>query len=554
MVPFRQFVLLGCILAAAGDAGAEAPPTGVSLKLICRRDLATERFAALLRDDPFADPIVSVEVCESGAALREALQGSAAAPLGAPDLVVFDRIELAEFVSRGRLLRLNEMTARSDLFARLLPQWRAAYSEYPADSGDLYALPLNPDCRVLVINRSLWDDAAERAAFQEQHGAPLQVPTNFRELVRAAQFFHRPSKGRFGLGWAAGGDERATAALFVRVVRSMGGEPWSASAGRASEYLNSTTGRAALALCRQLAACAPPGTIAWSEADVLLALSEGRVAMAIVRRSTLCRTPHETSALTVSDLPRLGEVEAGPGSAGELGGLCIGIARRSPNAAAAWRFIRAWMEETRQQQWMDSGMVSPLAALLRNATDPARPSGLDVLLRCTGAPARDDSHPASASIMDAMQSGLREAIFGGGDGNAMLDQCAAQADELLAGEGVCDHVLVEIRLRAKRGGEAMLRERLRDWLMEQPLADGYLGFELRQSRADGRDVVVWQRWRGNAVVPTAAALAGSRSWTGMIDECLSESPVVTAWRVLDSSAGADQKFAQRVRRSPAIRE
>jgi hypothetical protein len=88
------------------------------------------------------------------------------------DLCIFDSQSMSEFASQGRVLRLDELLARSGTLSAT--DFDAAslrrYVEYPEGSGRLYALPMNQDAMGLVVRADLLEDPEERTAFRARTG------------------------------------------------------------------------------------------------------------------------------------------------------------------------------------------------------------------------------------------------------------------------------------------------------------------------------------------------------------------------------------------------
>lgn len=88
------------------------------------------------------------------------------------DLCIFDSQSMSEFALRGYVERLNDRLAESteirtaDFDALALRR----YAEYPENSANFYALPINQDCMGLVYRRDLLEDAKEKAAFRQKYG------------------------------------------------------------------------------------------------------------------------------------------------------------------------------------------------------------------------------------------------------------------------------------------------------------------------------------------------------------------------------------------------
>jgi len=108
------------------------------------------------------------------------------------DLCIFDSQNMSEFASQGHVVRLNDWLKQSRKIsaADFAPSVLKRYAEYPENSGNIYALPINQDCMGLVYRRDLFDDPKEKSAFKAKYGYELAVPETYDQLRDIAEFFH----------------------------------------------------------------------------------------------------------------------------------------------------------------------------------------------------------------------------------------------------------------------------------------------------------------------------------------------------------------------------
>ena len=123
------------------------------------------------------------------------------------DLCIFDSQNMSEFASQGHVVRLNDWLNQSHSIRAtdFDPSALKRYAEYPENSGNIYALPINQDCMGLVYRRDLFDDPKEKSAFKTKYGYELAVPETYDQLRDIAEFFTRPDQKLFGI--AAYGSE-----------------------------------------------------------------------------------------------------------------------------------------------------------------------------------------------------------------------------------------------------------------------------------------------------------------------------------------------------------
>src|SRR5438876_12190426 len=108
----------------------------------------------------------------------------------------FDSQNMSEFASQGHVVRLNDWLKQSRKIsaADFAPSVLKRYAEYPENSGNIYALPINQDCMGLVYRRDLFDDPKEKSGFKAKYGYELAVPETYDQLRDIAEFFTRPDR------------------------------------------------------------------------------------------------------------------------------------------------------------------------------------------------------------------------------------------------------------------------------------------------------------------------------------------------------------------------
>lgn len=91
----------------------------------------------------------------------------------------------------------------------------------------------------LIYRRDLFEDPAERRAFQAQHHRPLKVPETYAEMLDIAAFFTRPTLNLYGIGLYGSQDYDACTTPFNCLLWSYGGELWDPGTRRVAGVLNS---------------------------------------------------------------------------------------------------------------------------------------------------------------------------------------------------------------------------------------------------------------------------------------------------------------------------
>lgn len=235
----------------------------------------------------------------------------------------------------------------------------------------LLQVPRNIDVRLLHYRRDLFEDAAERAAFEARYHQPLRVPETWSELADVAEFFTRPglsgfvfpgrSSGLFGSFYellvAAGGN------LFDVALRpAFDSEPgvW------AADYLADLHHR------RQVT---PRELPAWHYDEISLAFREGRTAMVCDWPGSYHLYTNPTTCAVAEHLG-LAALPAGPAAirAGYAGCHSFAIpagARDRDHAAALLRHLTSFEAQLGEAR---TGAIPCRESALRQVRDEA-PAG-----------------------------------------------------------------------------------------------------------------------------------------------------------------------------------
>jgi len=130
---------------------------------------------------------------------------------GQYDIVLQYNFSLSSFVKNAYVYKLGELKSKSndshyefenDIFENV---WR--------EVGYYYADPRNPDensvepiaypfaanTMLLVYNKDLFNDPAQKKAYKLKYGEELKAPTDMNSFKRVAEFFTQPDKGLHGV-------------------------------------------------------------------------------------------------------------------------------------------------------------------------------------------------------------------------------------------------------------------------------------------------------------------------------------------------------------------
>ncbi|WP_208131515.1 sugar ABC transporter substrate-binding protein [Hymenobacter sp. BT559] len=148
--------------------------------------------------------------------------------------------------------------------------------------GDaVVGLPFHDGPECLIYRRDLFENPAEQAAFQRQHGQPLQVPKTWEDFQTVARFFQRPTDNLFGFVAAGYPDGHNTVFDFCLHLWTRGGQLVDAQ-GRVC--IDSAAAVEGLSFYRQLlqdAAAGHPHTRQYESVAAGQAFARGEAAMMI---------------------------------------------------------------------------------------------------------------------------------------------------------------------------------------------------------------------------------------------------------------------------------
>lgn len=365
---------------------------------------------------------------------------------GAYDVINVIPNQLPDLALAGALEPLDDMVAKYDYAGELdaiAPVYRDNQMKV---EGKIYGLPDDGDVLIMYYRKDLFEDAENKAAFMEKHGYELAPPTTWEQFSEIGQFFtdkYAPEIHGAGMLRAPGNAQY----LFQERFRVEGGKFFDAETMKAT--VNS---QVAVDIFNAMLAendFMPPGVEQWGFIEAFNAFLAGDIAMTIswppVGRwaagygkgtEALNWIPETTVADTIGyALP--------PGGRPELAvGFSLAVASSSANKEAAYLFA----------QWMNSEEISLQRVQLPYALrDPFRTSHFESeeyrnrwptageYLDTLKAGAETGLIDLSLIQTDRYEEGIRQALsrlWGGEDPQAILDDLAAQWDELTERIGV----------------------------------------------------------------------------------------------------------------------
>lgn len=353
---------------------------------------------------------------------------------------------MPDLVSAGALEPLDDAIARYG-YGEELAGIAPTYLENQARVGDrIYGLPDDGDVFLLFYRRDLFEDAANRAAFEERFGYPLAPPATWQQYDEIAQFFtEKYAPQLYGAGQFR--DKVYLHLLFQQRFRAAGGRFFDLETMRAT--INGPAGIAAFEGMRESNRHMPPGIETWGLLETMSAFLAGETAMLIFWPPMgRWAEGYGEDDLVFSWIPpsqiagRVGYALPPGGGAQLAVGYSLAVSATSQNKEAAQLFI----------QWLNSEEISLERVQLPYALrDPFRLSHFESAAyraRWPGAPDYLERlrEAAAAGLLDLSilqvdryDAVLRDAgsrVMDGEDVKAVLDEAAEAWDALTREIGV----------------------------------------------------------------------------------------------------------------------
>lgn len=263
------------------------------------------------------------------------------------DILIVDYHYLPEFSESGYLEALAPYLRQSEVLSvnDFEPNAVKTFSEYPKNSANYWALPLQRDALALVYRKDLFDDPMEQKAFRQRFGYSLQPPKDRQQLYDTAKFFTRPEQDLWGWGQTTSEHNNAIVTSAISFIWSRGGHILSPSNTQAVGYLDSDSSIRGLEDYMEMFRYMPEHRKDWDYDDLTLKFSQSKITMGLNRVSSI-------NVLNSNVTGQQFSVVRFPSSQPLLEGQAIAINQFSHNKQIAWKFIE-WFLQT-PQQWLFS--------------------------------------------------------------------------------------------------------------------------------------------------------------------------------------------------------
>lgn len=429
VVLILSMVLSACAKTDTPSQTSDKPFDGVSINVMMEGVPDTDYVQAQI--DQFEEQTgatVNIEVLNY-ALMHEKLvpQLTAAEGKGSYDLIVVDNYWVAEFNRAGWLMPLDEKIAASDTVSLdvYLPSMLEMVGTY---QGKTYMLPFYNYAMALVYRDDIFSDPEVQAAYKEQYGKDLALPTTIPDYVELAKFMTRDTDGDgnvdiYGASMQ-GLRPDPTAMEFLNYMYSMGGLLYDVDG---NVVLTEEAGVAALdAYVDAMKNAAPPGAPSYGFDEAFATVAQGK-AFSYITYNWMVPVLNDPEQSQVVDKMK---VTAVPGGVGLLGGWGWAIPNSSPNPDAAWAFI----------EWVESFPVAKERAMLGGAPTRTDVFGdKDVLAKyphysdvekIVGDSVMFPMQSRAPQIVEVLGRVISETIAGSMTSQAAIQELIAQAKEL----------------------------------------------------------------------------------------------------------------------------
>ena len=171
------------------------------------------------------------------------------------DMVVGDSQWIGQGSTSGWYLNMTDFLVGEGIADTVTQATLTYYGEYPSGSSEYWAYPTEGDADGWAYRKDLFEDSDNMAAFEEEYGYPLAVPTTYDELTDLANFFTRPDEGMYGVAIYTQKDYDAITMGVENTMFSWGGDWKDPATNQVMGVVNSDENVEALQAYGELYAC-----------------------------------------------------------------------------------------------------------------------------------------------------------------------------------------------------------------------------------------------------------------------------------------------------------
>lgn len=284
-----------------------------------------------------------------------------AAGTGYYDIVYLSPGFMANLIESDYILQLDDYFAASGLDTDEFLPAGVDINRYGPDDA-IWAFPYLADTSVFLYRMDLFEDPDEQAAFEQEYGYELPIPTiddpmTTDEFVDVAAFFTRKDEDMYGFAYPQGGTAYGNLHILPWV--------WTFGGNYYDDAFNATLDEPevvnAFEFARDLQNAQPDGVLGWDYGDHITLLCDSRLAMTAgwfhigLDANDPESCPDVAGTIGYAPPPYAPESGLDQGRT-VLGGGGLAITADSANPDAAWAFLE-WMfaNEERALEWYLAG-------------------------------------------------------------------------------------------------------------------------------------------------------------------------------------------------------
>ncbi len=357
------------------------------------------------------------------------------------DMVIGDSQWLGQGATQGHYVELTEFMKENNIHTSVTPATLEYYGEYPAGSGRYWAYPTEGDADGWAYRTDLFEDPDEQAAFQEQYGYELAVPTTYAQLMDIAKFFTRPDENIYGVAIYTQKDYDAITMGYENMMFSWGARWQNVDTNEVLGVVNSAEAVESLEYYKELYdCCQAPGLSNAFYTETNDAYISGQAAMVMNYFAFLPALANSGTNPNYADKTGYFANPEGPSGqrAAALGGQGISIiAYIDPERQEASKeFIKWFAQDDIQMEWAELGGYTCNATVLQseaflNATpfNPAFAETMNFVMDFWNI-------PEYSQLLEVTQRELhRYVVEGQGTAQEALDNIANEHDGILREAG-----------------------------------------------------------------------------------------------------------------------
>ncbi len=284
-------------------------------------------------------------------------------------------------------------------------------------------------CASCAYRKDLFEDAANKTAFQAKYKRPLDTPKTWDEFKQVAEFFTQKDKNLYGAALFYAKEYDGVTMGFDPVLWSFGGK---LSDGKKAEgVINGPAAQKALEFYVSLKAFTPPGSESYYFAECLRDFQEGKVAMA---ESWFAFLPDlvNKEKNKFADQTAYFPIPKGPaGQFVSLGGQGMSVSKYSKQQENALKFASWFSKEDTQKKWVElGGLTANNKVAATDAFKKARPYNETFT---QSVPYLKDFYntPEYSELLTVSQTELNAAVAGAKSPKAALDTIAKTQQPIL---------------------------------------------------------------------------------------------------------------------------